>query len=263
MNMGRLAIVVFVLLAAACNGVIDVGPTETVSDTFEFVDPIDTLRIDNPAGEVDISGTDGDTATVDRTIRYTGDDRPDTTAEVSGGTLRLDIDCDLRSRCEVDYVIKLPSSVDLDANLASARIDVQTISGEVRINTASGSVRLTEIIGDVNVNGASGSIRLSGVDGDLDLNCASGSIDGTGLSAEVVEVDVASGSVELAFDNSVNLMVINSASGSITVDVPGEPYRVETDSSSGDVDINIATDPGSDRSITVETASGDITINPT
>ena len=83
---------------------------------------------------------------LDRTIRYTGDDQPDTTAEVNGGTLTLDIDCGLRRRCEVDYVIKLPSSIDLDANLASAGIDVQTIIGEVQIDTASGSVRLTCIV---------------------------------------------------------------------------------------------------------------------
>jgi hypothetical protein len=261
MKLGRLACLAFALVASACNGVIDAGPTETVSDTLEFTDSIDTLRINNPAGEVDIEGTNGDTATVDRTIRYTGDDRPDTTAEVSGGTLTLDIDCGLRGRCEVDYVIKLPSRVDLDANLASAGIDVQTIIGEVHIDTASGSVRLTDVTGDVDVNGASGSIRLSGVDGDLNLNCASGSVDGSGLSADVVEVDVASGSVELAFEDGVDRMVINAASGSVTVEVPGGPYRVETDSSSGDVDVNIATDPGADRSISVDTASGDITIN--
>jgi DUF4097 and DUF4098 domain-containing protein YvlB len=261
MKPGLLALVAFVVLAAGCNGVIDAGPTETVSDSFEFTDTIDTLRIDNPAGDVDIEGISGDTATVDRTIRYTGDDQPDTTAEVNGGTLTLDIDCGLRRRCEVDYVIKLPSSIDLDANLASAGMDVQTIIGEVQIGTASGSVRLTDVTGDVDVNGASGSIRLSDVDGDLNLNCASGSIDGTGLSADDVEVDVASGSVELAFEDGVDRMVINSASGSVTVEVPGGPYRVDTDSSSGDVDVNIATDPGADRSISVDTASGDITIN--
>lgn len=261
MKPSLLALVAFVVLVAGCNGVIDAGPTETVADSFEFTDAIDTLRIDNPAGDVDIAGTDGDTATVDRTIRYSGDDRPDTTAEVNGGTLTLDIDCGLRRRCEVDYVINLPSRVDLDANLASAQIDVQNIVGEVRIDTASGSVRLTDITGNVGVNGASGSIRLSGVDGDLNLNCASGSVDGTGLSADDVEVDVASGSVELAFEDGVDRMVINSASGRVTIEVPDGPYRVDTDSSSGDIDINIATDPGADRSISVDTASGDITIN--
>ena len=261
MKPGRLALLAFALLASACTGVIDAGPTETVSDTLEFTDVIDTLRIDNPAGDVDIEGTNGSTATVERTIRYTGDDQPDTTADVNGGTLTLDIDCRLRRRCEVDYVIKLPSRFDLDANLASAGIDVQTITGDVQIDTASGSVRLTDVTGDVDVNGASGSIRLSGVAGDINLNCASGSIDGTGLSAEVVEVDVASGSVELAFDDGVDRMVINSASGRVTVEVPGGPYRVDTFSSSGDIDVNVATDPGADRSISVDTASGDITID--
>lgn len=263
MKLGRLAIVTFTLLTAACNGVIDAGPTETVSKTFEFADSIDTLRIDNPAGDVDVEGTDGREATVERTIRYTGNDPPETTAEVTGGTLRLDIDCGLRTRCEVDYVIKLPSKVELEASLASAGIKVKTVIGDVRINTASGSVRLTDITGDVEVNGASGSIRLNGVNGDLNLNCASGSIDGTGLAAGVVEVDVASGNVGLAFVDSVDRVEINSASGSVTVDVPGGPYRVETDSSSGDVDINIATDPGADGSISIDTASGDITINST
>ena len=261
MKPGRLALLAVTLLTSACNGVIDAGPTRSVSETLEFTDAIDTLRIDNPAGDVDIEGTDGDTATVDRTIRYTGDDQPATTAAVRGGTLTLDIDCGLRRRCQVDYVIRLPSRVDLDANLASAGIEVQTITGDVQIDTASGSVRLTDVTGDVGVNGASGSIRLSGVDGDLNLNCASGSIDGTGLSADVVEVDVASGSVELAFDDGIDRMVIDSASGRVTVEVPGGPYRVDTDSSSGDINVNVATDPGADRSISIDTASGDITIN--
>lgn len=259
MRVRYIAMVALIVVVSACSGVVDIGPAATVSDTLEFTESVDLLFVNNPAGKVDIEGSDTNGITVERTIRYTND-QPETTAEVRDGTLTLDIDCGARRRCEVDYEIRIPSDVALEINLASAAVSASGISGGVRIAAASGSVRLTDINGDVDISSASGSIRLTDVNGDLDLNTASGSIDGSGLVAADVAAHSASGTVDLAFDAEVTDLVIETASGSVAVSVPGGPYRVETGTSSGDVDVSIATDPGEDQTIEINTASGDITI---
>lgn len=261
MRTGYIAVTALVVLIAGCDGGIDLGPATTVSDSFEFTESIDTLRIDNPAGEIEIEGSDTDKTTIERTIRHTGD-QPNATAEVSGETLKLDIDCGTRRRCEVDYMIQIPTAVALELNLASASVSASGLAGAVSIDTASGSVGLTNISGDININCASGSVRLTDIDGNLDINTASGSIDGSGLVSDDVRADSASGSVDLEFDAEISDLVIDTASGSVAVRVPGGPYRVETDSSSGDIDVNIATDPSAAGSIRVETASGRVTIDP-
>lgn len=260
MRIRHITLAALAVLVGACNGIVDIGPSATASDSLSFTEEVTTLRIDNPAGQVQIEGSDTDEITVERTISYTGDE-PDTTAAVDADTLTLDIDCRNRRRCAVDYSIQMPTNVALDLNLASASVSATGIAGNVVIEAASGSVSLTDVSGGLLISCASGSIRLTDINGDLDLNTASGSIDGTGLVASAVQAHSASGSIDLAFDAGIADLVIDTASGSVTVSVPGGPYRVETDTSSGDIDVNIATDPAEDNTIEINTASGDITID--
>lgn len=241
-----LAAAALMLLLVGCGEDLldETAPTTRESDSLVFDEPVDRINIDSAAGDIEIVRSETGGVTVERTFRYSGDHRPDTTQSLSGGTLTLRANCSGRVRCAVDYVVGAPADVALD------------------LDSASGDVSITDVVGAIEVNSASGNVRLAKVGGKIALHTASGSVRGSELLCSQLEVDSASGSIELALATEAEQVEIDSASGNVTLRVPGGPYRVDTDSASGAVTIDIATDPSATGRITVHTASGSIRLLP-
>jgi DUF4097 and DUF4098 domain-containing protein YvlB len=245
-----IALVVLALGLPGCSeDVLDgVGPsvsTTVVTDSLTFDDMLE-IDIDTAAGDIEVVAVDSQTATVTRTFRYSGDDAPEATAEVRGSarTLELYHDCSGFEQCSVSYRVESPALMTLDLASASGSLAVTGMELPVKADTASGSITLTDLSGEATASTASGSIT------------------GTGLAVVRLYADTASGSIRLTFVAEPEAVTAESSSGSVRVFVPGGPYDVEADSTSGSVDIDIATDPASDRIIRVSSTSGSVEVGP-
>lgn len=196
----------------------------------------------------------------------------------------------------------------------SGRVDVANVAGPVDVDTGSGAVTISEVRGDVTADTGSGAITLQRISGgDVDADTGSGrisleDISGSSLNADTgsgrilgqalaveelsvdtgsgrieldrlqalrVSCDTGSGSVRLGLTSDVELLVVDTGSGGVAVDVPsGFGAAMELSSGSGSVSVDV---PGTEAAVAkrryfrgrvgdgegrvmIETGSGGITV---
>jgi hypothetical protein len=166
-----------------------------------------------------------------------------------------------------DHTIRVtaPHGAEVDANVASADLKGRGRFGEVSVNSASGDVDFETVDGRLGVNTASGDVEVGRVAGEAKINTASGDVI-LGEAATDVRVRSASGdqTVRSAASGKVEL---NSASGDVEVGIrSGSRVFVDLTSMSGDTksELDLTDAPTSSDGPLVEvrarTMSGDITI---
>ena len=153
----------------------------------------------------------------------------------------------------------------LEAALAfkagSARVNVSDVNGNVDVDTGSGAVTIVGVEGDVSADTGSGAISLEGIHGtrltadtgsgrvegrnlslgELSVDTGSGRITMEGLRVARIDCDTGSGAVRLSLLSDVDHMVVDTGSGSVTVDVPEDfGAQLDMDSGSGRVEVDVA-----------------------
>jgi DUF4097 and DUF4098 domain-containing protein YvlB len=209
-------------------------------------------------GSGDVSVAVKATATqidVKRTVHY-GGTAPAQTARIDGSTLVLEMRCG--NNCSVSYDVTLPAPAKVTGANSSGDINLQGVSA-VDVSTSSGNVTVDRVDGPVTASATSGDVQVTNVTGPAQLKTTSGNITARGLSA-TAEADATSGDVTLGFTAAVDVRA-KTTSGNIDVRVPGGPYHVTTHVTSGDVTVNIPTDPAGAHSLDLQATSGDINVN--
>lgn len=147
----------------------------------------------------------------------------------------------------------------VEAETGSGEITLAEIGGEVRARTGSGGVSVSQVDGPVDANAGSGEIVLSEIGGRVGVETGSGGISGRGLRGQDVVAKAESGGVELELV-SPQTVEVSTHSGGIELTVPGDRYRVDTDSGSGGVDVDVAQDPAAAKRLTLSSGSGEIRV---
>jgi hypothetical protein len=238
------AVVIVAVAAWLTGGAFDWGgvagyETESIERTFE-VGRAPSLEIDNFAGSVTVRPGEDDTIHVVATKR----------ARSKSLLERIEVDMDERgdglviktdrprtlSSASVKLEITAPAGTDLDAHTGSGSIDVEGLSGDVKLDTGSGSVDARDLSGDLEVDTGSGSVDLIDVTGEIDVHTGSGSIEvqgGTGL----VRLDTGSGSIEYQGTPEGDCR-FETGSGRIRLTLPADlNMEVDLDTGSGDIDV--------------------------
>ena len=233
----RLATFLIVVAAAvaACGGSSD----ETSRD-----EPAATrVEVTAESGSIRITGDDGADDVNIVTTRHWNTAAPEIVTERDGDVLRIFHECaDGDSGCAVDYSLTVPSATAVVATATSGNVIVISITGDTTLTTTSGDITATAVAG-----------ALQATTGD-------GGILGINLTAASGAVTTASGRIDISWDEPVEDLTVESESGDITVQVPGQPYAVAATSGSGDVDVRIEADPGDAKSLSITSASGSIRI---
>ncbi|HEY9391836.1 MAG TPA: DUF4097 family beta strand repeat-containing protein [Mycobacteriales bacterium] len=200
------------------------------------------VTVHSGSGDIRVlRGTDGQ-VTVQRhlTWAYT---RPNLTERVDGSTLLVDAGCALRVRCSVDYTVWVPASVSVRATTSSGDVTVRGVDADLRLSTSSGDIETT------------------GGQGVLTAHTGSGSVTATGTAASQVRLRTGSGDIRMESARAPSDVTARTGSGEVDIAVPNrDRYRVAVDTGSGDQLVTVVQDPGADRSISVRTGSGDITV---
>jgi len=255
-----------VMVLASCGDMI----TDSASDDATIRESITAVRFATDAGNVTIRT--GETTAVHRTVHYNGE-RPGTTHKVDGDTLVLE-SCPERN-CWIDYEVVVPDGTAVSGSvgsgdvavtgLASANISsgsgdaaVRGVAGAVNVEAGSGEVTLDDIGDDVAVRTGSGDVTVTNTRAAVTMVVGSGDVRASGLGGAAT-VESGSGGVTLTLASPQDVQV-TAQSGDVKVVVPDDTYRVELDSSSGDIESAVENDPSGTHTIDVTTASGEIDV---
>ncbi|WP_229884644.1 MULTISPECIES: DUF4097 family beta strand repeat-containing protein [Streptomyces] len=205
----------------------------TVSEAVSAVEVADARR-----GSIRITAGDGPGVTVHRTVHYRDAAEPKPRQGVTGGVLTFTNGCD---NCYVDYELQVP---------AAAKVTVGNTSGAIEVT----GVRAAEI------RASSGEVKAEAIAGPLAVETSSGSVTGTALAGPSAVVRTDSGTTRLDFANASSVEA-DTGSGSVTLKVPGGPYKADVTTSSGRREVKVPTDPAAASTLTVRATSGDVTIS--
>jgi DUF4097 and DUF4098 domain-containing protein YvlB len=188
-----------------------------------------TVVTDTSTGSVEVrAGALGSQVRVDRRLSWSFV-APAATSTVDGDTLRLEGDCDQGwtwGDCSVDYDITVPPGTALD------------------------------------IRSATGAVEVQGTDGDLSVTTSTGSLELTGLRSPNVDARSSTGSLELTFVDPPTRVTATTSTGSVEVVLPddGTRYRVDARTSVGSREVQVPSDPGSDRTIDARTSVGSVEV---
>ncbi|MEU6235837.1 DUF4097 family beta strand repeat-containing protein [Kitasatospora sp. NPDC047058] len=148
--------------------------------------------------------------------------------------------------CGALIELEVPAAVSVDGDASSGSIDVQGLSGDVRLSASSGA------------------LQLSGLSGKLYARTTSGMVKATGLASGHVEVSATSGSVDLDFVRPPHAVSVGVTSGEVSLTLPhGAGYGFAVDHGSGDVHVDTGlSDPASPDTVRVTTTSGAVNVVP-
>ncbi|HBJ9443961.1 TPA: DUF4097 domain-containing protein [Listeria monocytogenes] len=180
---------------------------------------------------------------------------------------------------------------------SSGDLELSNMKANSSVETGSGQTDLTNLTGDLEVNGGSGDVNVTGVkakklkiaidSGDIELTSGtvtdlavlttssgdidastkgkvqaesnSGAIELAGITNDVT-AKTSSGDIDVAFIKQVKNIEINTDSGEVELELPGDFKAIyEASSNSGSIKVPTS-DSNTDNRVTVKTSSGDIKI---
>jgi DUF4097 and DUF4098 domain-containing protein YvlB len=226
---------------------------------FHTPQPI-RLRVNLPAGLVDVTAAQTDTTTVelaaqdesDKTARQLAED---TTVELRGDELVIAVPRGYRLRKTpgLDVRVTLPTDSAVRGSMASADFHARGRLGQLHLDSASGDIEVEESGGDVEVRTASGDTSVGRGEGRIQVSTASGEVR-IGVAAAGFDVKSASGDVTVGEVSGSS--AARSASGDVTVRT-ARSGEIEANTASGDVRVGVA--PGTGVYLDLSTLSGDTT----
>lgn len=217
----------------------------TVEDSASIAQPVNEIVVGGDGNVKIVADDAAEMVTVDWRSRYFAD-RPEVAWHFDGDTLILDSDCGtfgVITNCTTHFTLRVPTGVALA---------VDTSSGDVEVEGETGALTLATSSGDVVARAAAPAIALDTSSGDV-------VVEG---SADDVTASTSSGDVEISIAGEPPTSVrAETSSGDVLVEVPYADYDVETETDSGDDDVEgIRQDGAAPRTILARTSSGDVTV---
>ncbi|GAA0576903.1 DUF4097 family beta strand repeat protein [Kribbella sandramycini] len=214
---------------------------------------IDTVQLAADRADISIRVSDDEQTVVREKRRFWFFDRDDAYS-VDGGTLKLDGDCGWN--CDADFEVTVPKGTKVIGKSGSGDLKLVGVAG-VDADARSGDIEVSNVSGDVDLDLTSGDVSVHNLTGRLNVKANSGDIEAAGLRGGAVAVETTSGDMELQLSEANDIRA-KGTSGDIEISAPGDGYRVDTRTRSGDIENGFGNDSSGARSLSVETVSGDI-----
>lgn len=228
--------------AAGCENAGAAGRFSTETQNERYAHGISRLEINIDSGNLTLSPGDANEVSVDRRLRWEHN-KPIIKEQWNGDTLRISAVCPDDNNCTVDYTVRVPEAVAVQAH---------TDSGDLSVRDLTKNLDLKNQSGDIDVRNAAGQVRITGDSGD---------ITGSGLRSADVEVRTKSGNVSLAFKNAPTSAKAVVDAGAIEIAVPrADGYRVQATTKDGRRDVEVRDERGGKHSIVAQLVSGNVTV---
>lgn len=137
---------------------------------------------------------------------------------------------------KVDYSVRVPQGIHLEASCISSSLHVSGLSGAFKLKTISGGMEVTDLAGPFKLNTVSGGITGSRLAGALELGTVSGRVQFTESNFPAADASTVSGDLTLQTPISEGPYQFGSVSGSVRLLVPKDTHcKVELNSVSGKI----------------------------
>lgn len=203
--------------------------------------------IDNSSSDLQVVPGTGPGVEVQRWLSGTAAKPGHSSWTLSGGTLRLSIDCSgLVFSCGSRFEVAVPPGV------------------AVTVQSGSGTDTVSGLSGPLTVSGNQGDVNLSGMSGPLRVSTGSGSITAAAIRSSAVQVTTNQGSADISFVAAPQSVTVKCSTGNATVRVPaaGHRYHVLVSSGTGNASSEVPDDRQSGRVVQVSSSNGDATVLP-
>lgn len=124
----------------------------------------------------------------------------------------------------VNYVLKVPSTIKLDAGSTNGYVEVDSITGGVKARSTNGNVKIQSASGDVIAKSTNGKLDFDDVCGKIDGSTTNGSI--TAVISDAVEfrglnLGTTNGSINIYCPDDINADVTaHTTNGSVRTEIP-------------------------------------------
>jgi DUF4097 and DUF4098 domain-containing protein YvlB len=189
-----------------------VSVTEEESKTLEMEDGPVSLVVNNDAGNVTVTGGDGDTVEIQ--VVKTGNAATLARAEIDLDNIEYTIDQDenlititykiskatMNNIDTVDFMITVPGETTVDIVAGFGEISVSNIVGDATLENEFGDVSAENIEGGLSVNSKSGTMKIASVDAgvkDVEVNSGFGSVTVGQMSGRHITIMSSSGNIDL------------------------------------------------------------------
>ena len=209
------------------------------------------LRLVNVAGDITITGGDGNAIVIVATKRGGSQEARDRVAvEITERGDRVEVRTryprNNRTRVSVDFEVQVPSGTEVSATSVSGNVTVERVEGETRAETVSGDVRITGARDLTRAKSVSGDIVLadSSAERELRAETVSGSIEANDISTRRLRMSTVSGGMVL-MDVRSSETDLSSVSGRLEFDgrlTAAGRYTLQAHS--GRVELRITDDVG-------------------
>ena len=232
----------------------NISSTLEESKTFE-VDAKKTvsLRVDNAAGEVTITGAEVDTVQV-RVVK-TAYDSTQARADQEVKSIKYTIE---QTGNSITLKYELPKSMNFSnkVNTVDFFVTVPTETA-VNINSNFGAVSVTNVAGNADIANDFGDVDVENLEGALSVTNDSGEVTATSIKAGDNDIDLHSDFGAVTLQNaSGNHVTLDSNSGTITLEDVRATGDIITNTDFGDTSF----ENGSGDSLSVETNSGRVSL---
>ena len=201
--------------------------THQAVQSYQITSPVTALVVTSHLGNITITGSSGNTVSVTEQLAYSAT-RPQTTHDVTNGTLTLGYTCPTQVICGVAYVISVPSTATVTATTSA------------------------------------GAIRLSGLAGpEVTAKADAGLIDATAMSTAAASFTVDVGGITATFTAAPQTLTAVTKAGGIALHVPTTTqYQINATTVAGKTTISVPQAADSPHTITATTDVGAIQIAP-
>ncbi len=226
-----------------------------------------TLRIENPCGDVKITGG-FDEGHVVANAKIKGSSIEDARDKANGYTLVIEESEELvlikqpdMSGLSVDLVVQIPAKRFVEVRAESGNVSILDTKSGARVTNRSGDIHLRQLNGQVEVTAysgdlkiedskspsltienKSGNIQLTRVEGNINARTASGNVKMEQSSGKTISVEAVSGDVHLDLDSPVTgSLNVRTVSGDSLVSIAdGSDCRVSLSTLRGEVNCKLA-----------------------
>ena len=238
----------FTTISFCCFLLVSLMAHEQTTTEIRFT-KIERIEFDLGAGEIEVTGSSNEFIASGQRIVDRGLTELTFSEEVVGTTLRITASCPNFSafNCGSRYNMTVPAGVD--------------ISG----TSAGGNITITGVTGAVTVHSSAGDVTVRDPAGTLELSSSSGGVSVTGARSADVTASSTSAGVSLEFMRSPTRVDAESSSGDVTALFPrdGAVFAIDASPDNGELQVDVSTDPTSQRTIRAHTSSGNVTIRYT
>lgn len=154
------------------------------------------------------------------------------------------------------FFISIPDYYNLNITSASGDIKIREIDGIKKLTTVSADIAIKNSNGSIKASTASGDIDIEYSNGDKDINTASGDVYIRSSSGNL-KINSASGDISLG--NTAGEINTNTASGDIVINTSAEVEKINANSYSGNISVNLNNVQG--ISLKATTISGELFVD--